>query len=94
MLLTYEHAFTLDPNNAEASALSAGVLLELGRYEEALAKCDLSLAISPDQVEALCVKGDCLHNLGRNCRGSGQLSAGIRVGAGPCVCLAVAWKSA
>jgi predicted TPR repeat methyltransferase len=65
VLLTYEHAFRLDPNNAEASALSGGVLLELGRYEEALAKCDLSLAISPDQVEALCVKGDCLRNLGR-----------------------------
>lgn len=31
----------------------------------ALAKCDLSLAISPDQVEVLCVKGDCLRNLGR-----------------------------
>jgi predicted TPR repeat methyltransferase len=40
-------------------------LLELQRYEEALAKCDLSLAISPDQVEVLCVKGDCLRNLGR-----------------------------
>jgi predicted TPR repeat methyltransferase len=64
-LLSYQHAFALDPNNADAAALSGGVLLELCRYEEALAKCELSLAISPDQVEALCIKADCLRNLDR-----------------------------
>ena len=56
--------------------MSGGVLLELCWYEEALAKCDLSLAISPDQVEALCVKGDCPRNLGRNAEAAVRLPAG------------------
>ena len=53
------------PDNADAAARSGLILLDLRRYEEALAKFDLSEAISPNQIEVLCGRGDCLHNLGR-----------------------------
>src|SRR5205807_4151621 len=50
---------------AAAAARSGLILLDLRRYEEALARFDLSEAISPNQIEVVCGRGDCMHNLGR-----------------------------
>jgi tetratricopeptide (TPR) repeat protein len=65
VLLCYDKAIEIDPNDIEAWYNKGRALYYLERYEEAIECCDRALKINPRDGMALIEKGDFLRKLGK-----------------------------
>ena len=63
--MSYEKALAFKPDLVEALNNRANALLNLKRFEEALAGCDRTLAVKPDLAEAFIIRGHALSDLKR-----------------------------
>ena len=56
-LADLDRAIDLDPGSVAAQQTRAGLLLRLGRYDEAIVACDEVLAVTPDDRQSLLSRG-------------------------------------
>jgi predicted O-linked N-acetylglucosamine transferase (SPINDLY family) len=60
-----KRALLVDPKSAAAHSNLGSLLMDLGRFEDAIASCDIAIQLSPDFADAHYNRGNALSSLGR-----------------------------